>query len=237
MSSFVFVHGAWHGGWSWRLVADRLAERGHEVHTPSLTGLGDRAHLGGPHVALETHLQDIVSLIQSHDLQQVVLVGHSYGGIIVRATADRLFERVSELIYVDALVPEDGESAATLVGEQIASDWQSRPRAANGTIPHSDVSRWGIVDRRQHAWVTARVCGHPLRTLFETVSLSDHRAAALPTTYVHCSGVDGERRPSVYAQRVASYANARWVDLRAAHDVMLTHPDHIVELLVRSVKP
>src|SRR5262245_19399398 len=105
MATFVFVHGAWHGVWSWRFVADRLYRRGHSVHTPSLTGLGDRAHLAGPHIGLETHVEDIASLIRSHDLWSVILVGHSYGGIVVRAVADRLVERVRELFYLDALVP------------------------------------------------------------------------------------------------------------------------------------
>ena len=107
--TFVLVHGAWHGGWCWRFVRDLLEKSGHRVHAPSLTGLGERKHLARPDIDLDTHIADIVSLLEMEDLSDVVLVGHSYGGMVITGVADRAPERIGRLVYLDAFVPEDGK--------------------------------------------------------------------------------------------------------------------------------
>src|SRR5262249_15229204 len=132
MATFVLVHGAWHGGWRWRDVAARLRRAGHDVYAPSLTGLGERAHLARPGIALDDHVQDVVALLQMEALSEVVLVGHSYGGMVVTGAADREAARIRRLVYLDAFVPESGrcvldyvvpERAATMrrEGEQVGS--------------------------------------------------------------------------------------------------------------------
>src|SRR5262249_25595660 len=108
MATFVLVHGAWHGGWCWRDVAARLRRAGHDVYAPSLTGLGERAHLARPGIALDDHVQDVVALLQMEALSDVVLVGHSYGGMVVTGAADREAARIRRLVYLDAFVPESG---------------------------------------------------------------------------------------------------------------------------------
>lgn len=108
MTTFVLVHGAWLGGWAWKHVTPRLRMAGHEVFAPTLTGLGERVHLAHPGVGLETHIQDVVNVLVFEDLQQVTLVGHSYGGIVITSVADRTPERLAQLVYLDAFVPEDG---------------------------------------------------------------------------------------------------------------------------------
>lgn len=112
----MLVHGAFGGATSWRRLAPLLRASGHEVFAPSLTGLGDRAHLGGPHVNLSTHVQDIAGIIEHWDLHDVVLVGHSFGGLVVTGVADRLCGRIAHFVYLDALLPEDGQSCMDLEG-------------------------------------------------------------------------------------------------------------------------
>ncbi len=122
MATFVICHGAWDGGWYWQDVANLLREKGHHVYTPSLTGLGERVHLGNPAIDLDTHIQDIVNVCLFEALDKVVLVGHSYGGAIITGVADRIPNRLSELIYIDAFVPKNGESLVDLFGESPVID-------------------------------------------------------------------------------------------------------------------
>jgi pimeloyl-ACP methyl ester carboxylesterase len=115
-STFVLVHGAWHGGWCYGRVAERLRAAGHRVLTPTLTGLGERSHLCSRSVNLTTHIADVVNLIKWEQLQRVTLVGHSYGGVVVTGVADTIPERISSLVYLDAFVPKDGQCMLDLVG-------------------------------------------------------------------------------------------------------------------------
>ena len=130
MGTFVLVHGAWGGGWAWRpTVGALLREAGHEVFTPTLTGLGERAHLASPDIDLETHINDIVGVIEYENLHDVVLMGHSYGGMAITGVADRVPERLAHLVYVDAFVPEDGQSLADLIGPGTAEGMIARAQA------------------------------------------------------------------------------------------------------------
>ncbi len=120
IASFVLVHGGWGGGWEWHAVARELRAQGHDAWTPTLTGTGERAHLGGPGIGVETHMADLIGVLEHEDLEQVVLCGHSDGGIPVTGAADRQPERVRLLVYVDALIPRDGESAFDLLPASFA---------------------------------------------------------------------------------------------------------------------
>ena len=110
MSTFVLVHGAWHGSWCWKRVRRALQARGHEVFTPTLTGVGERSHLLAPQVDLDTHINDVVNCVKWEELSDVVLCGHSYGGCVIRGAADRIADRIGALVYLDAFVPETGRS-------------------------------------------------------------------------------------------------------------------------------
>jgi pimeloyl-ACP methyl ester carboxylesterase len=134
MANFVLVHGAWIGGWCWRPNAQALRRAGHEVFTPTLTGLGERSHLMNPTINLDTHITDIVNVIKYEELSDVVLVGHSYGGMVVTGVADKLPEKIASLVYLDAFVPENGQSLAELAPPepkpQAASDYTLAPLPA-----------------------------------------------------------------------------------------------------------
>src|SRR5271167_937589 len=110
MSTFVLVHGAWHGGWCYKRVAQLLREAGHEIYTPTLTGVGERVHLMTPAVTLDTHIQDILNVIRFEELADVVLCGHSYGGMVITGVADKVPDKIRSLVYLDAFVPNDGEA-------------------------------------------------------------------------------------------------------------------------------
>jgi pimeloyl-ACP methyl ester carboxylesterase len=117
--TFVLVHGAWHGGWCWRRVSDLLERRGHKVFTPTMTGLGERSHLIDPKVNLATHVTDIVNVIKWEGLGDIVLVGHSYGGAIISGVAEQVGDKIGSLVFLDAFVPENGDSLATKASQPV----------------------------------------------------------------------------------------------------------------------
>ena len=117
--TFVLVHGGWRGGWCWQRVAERLRKRGHRVFAPTLTGLGERSHLRDSSVCLDTHVKDVLHVLQSESLGDVVLVGHSYGGCVISAVAEHAAASIGSIVFLDAFVPEDGESVADLAGENV----------------------------------------------------------------------------------------------------------------------
>ena len=166
MSTYVLVHGAWAGAHGWRAVRTLLAAEGHAVFTPSLTGIGERVHLAGPQVDLTTHVNDVVNQIVFEDLREIVLVGYSYGGVVVTAAVDHVHDRIRELVFLDAFVPSDGASAfdalgvsgPTLIG--LGDDWLVPPPARDYDDPD------------EAAWQRARRVAHPIRCFSEPVHLA-----------------------------------------------------------------
>lgn len=220
-STFVIVHGAWGGSWDWRTVDSLLTAQGHRVYRPDLTGLGKRVHLAAPAIGLATHAADVINEILWEQLHDVVLVGHSYGGMVISAVADSLGGRIRELVYVDALLPQDGESAATLLGGPdfersvagSARDGMLVPSwvAPGDTIPH-DVP-------------------HPLRTFTDTVALGA-RFAGVPGRYILT--VQPDQQPDRF-QPFADRAAARgWPvsTMEADHVPERSQPEALVRLLL-----
>src|SRR5215218_9299337 len=160
MATYVLVPGGWSGGWQLRAVATYLRADGHQVFTPTLTGLGERVHLAHPDVTLETHIQDIVNVIRFEDLSDVILVGYSYSGMVTTAVADRIPERLAHLIYVDAYVPNDGQSLADILGPQVMSMLREyADQYGDGwRLPHNPPDAPFRTD-------------HPLNTAFQAVHL------------------------------------------------------------------
>ena len=128
MATIVIVPAAFFGGWQWKEVRLALQAAGHEVYTPTLTGLGERSHLASPAIGLDTHVQDVVNVLEHEDLRDVVLVGHSYGGMVVTAVADRAADRVTRLVYVDAALPRDGECGFDLFPPEVRASWEAQAR-------------------------------------------------------------------------------------------------------------
>jgi pimeloyl-ACP methyl ester carboxylesterase len=240
MKTFILVHGAWHGGWCWQRVAPILRLRGHEVLTPSLSGMGEHAHMLSAQITLETHVQDIVNLCERNEVKNAVLVGHSYGGLIITGAADRLHGsgRVTSMVYVDALVPESGQRWSDFhEPEKIAArhaDGRGPGAGLFMTTPKAAV--FGIPDTADQAWVDRNLRPHPYGTYLSTLSLphlaSGGGAAALPRTYIDCTtplysdfdGLKGRLK-----------ADKRWnyVELATGHDAMVTAPTELAKILLK----
>ena len=236
MSVYILIHGSWHSGACWNRTVPRLESAGHRVYAPSLTGHGDRAHLLSPEVGLDTHIEDIVGLILAEDLTDVVLVGHSYSGMIVSAVTDRVPERISHAVYVDALVPEDGESAADILpayqvefmvglAEESGDGWRIPPLPE---LP-PPVGLFGVTDPQDVAWLRGTLSDQSLRTLQQPVRLVNPLAATIARTHIHCSG--GERRP-VPPRQPNGDPTVVW-ELDTGHDCMITAPEQLAALLLK----
>ena len=226
MATFVLVHGAWHGGWCWRFVRPLL--KGHEVHAPSLTGLGERKHLARPETDLDTHIADVVSLLEMEDLRDVILVGHSYGGMVVTGAADRAPARIKRLVYLDAFVPEDGKCLLDYVVPERAARMREEGEKA-GSVTPPPLSLWGLTRAEHIDFVKPREVRHPYRTMTQKIRLSGN-AAQLPKTFLYCSSP----ATGSFDQFAAKYRHApnwKFFELATGHDAMILMPERVAELL------
>ena len=217
--TYVIVHGAWGGGWAWRQVDSLLTAQGHHVHRPTLTGLGERVHLGTPQTNLSTHVQDVVNSILFEDLDDVVLIGHSYGGMVVTGVADRLPDRIRHLVYLDAFLPESGESVATINGQ---SGGGMANQAVNGFI----VPAW----RDPNAPPPGDV-PHPAATFTEPLVLKNPDALRrIPSTYILTLDPGAERDAfSPYRDRAAA-RGWKVLQMAADHNPQWSKPAELVDL-------
>ncbi len=222
--TIVFVHGAWGGGWQFHKVQPLLEQAGHRVYRPTMTGLGERVHLAGPEVGLETHIEDIVNVLEFEDLHEVVLVGHSYGGMVVAGVANKVPERVGMLIFMDAILPEDGESVMGLFGEGIKKMAEA---GGNGAEPWQLVPRWVEEGKPRPVDVP-----QPLRTFTDTIVLDNPEATSIPGAFILTVEAGKETDDfDVFADR----ARARgWniVQMEGSHNPHWFQPEAFVDLLL-----
>jgi len=235
MTTFVLVHGAWHGGWCWKKVVPLLRAAGHEVYTPTLTGSGERAHLRSQSVSMETLIQDIVSVIEYENLEDVVLVGHSYGGMMVVGVSDRIPQRLSHLVFLDALIPEDGQSVKTIMPGLY--DYYKPLHDAEGGdwyVPIPDAS-FGITDSEDLRWLRSKLTlGAPLQQYEEPVHLTNPQALALPRTYIRCyeNGVISDVAEYEALVSMTSVKGWHMFKLNTGHDAMITVPEELTTILL-----
>jgi pimeloyl-ACP methyl ester carboxylesterase len=236
MATFILVHGSWHGGWCWREVVPLLRAAGHAVYTPTLTGLGARAHLLADGVDLTTHIQDIVSLLFYEDLAEVVLVGHSYGGAVISGGAARTPERLASLIYLDAYLPLEGQSLFDVLSTEEREAGKAALATGTGLRPPVPPAVLGITDPTMAAWVTARLTPHPLSTYAQPIPVGSPASAALPRAFIHCMAGPTTPRFAPFAQQARA---AGWAvrELATGHNAMLTAPQPLVELLLELGRP
>ena len=232
MATFVLVHGAFHGGWCWRVVTPRLTDAGHTVFTPTLTGLGERAYLANPDVDLETHIADVIGVFDWEDLQDVILVGHSYGGMVVGAAADRLADRIRCLVYLDALIPEDGKAVVDFQPPERRQAMSDRVAAGNGwQLPANSAAYYDVEDAKLAAWVDAKCGPHPWATFTQAARLTGAADSIRRTTYVRCTNTKLAYLDQFVAQAEAADG---WQVMRldAGHDCMVTEPGAVADLLL-----
>jgi pimeloyl-ACP methyl ester carboxylesterase len=227
MTTFVLVHGAWHGGWCWDAVGAALREAGAVVRAPTLRGLGDRA--GEVHgVRLEDHIAQITALAAEAD-EPVVLVGHSYGGMVIEGVCDRLRDGVAQAMFLDALTPTTGDCA--LPGMTMA-DVEARfgPLVDRCAPPPTDMARLGITDPVLAAEVRARLTPHPVSVWLEPLRLHHGGSQGLDRAFVYCSDKPAPPAPRIVALRADP--SWRFEAIAAGHDLMLTHPTQTAQLLL-----
>ena len=234
MATYVLVHGGGHGGWCYQKVARRLRAEGHEVHAPSLTGLADRSHLLDPGIDLDTHITDVVNLLRYEDLSDVILVGHSYGGMVITGIADRAADRVGRLVYLDAANPRNGQSLVDVAGPVIES---TRPMGAviDGVelvlLPAPGAAAfYGVTDPDDLRWMDERLTGHPWRCFEQKLELTNEDALwAIPQYHVVCTSTLLTRDPALMDR---ARAEGRLWDIDTGHDLMITEPDQVTKALL-----
>jgi pimeloyl-ACP methyl ester carboxylesterase len=222
--TFVIVHGAWGGSWAFRRVAALLNEKGYAVYRPSLTGLGERVHLASTDVGLSTHINDVVNMLLFEDLHDVILVGHSYGGMVITGVADRVPDRIRRLIYIDAFVPQDGDSVMSLQGSR--AGWIKQMTQGQYIVPP-----WVKPDQPPPKDVP-----QPLKTFTEPIVLKNKSARQIPATYILTVEKGLDARDDDFASQ-SERAKARgWAvyQLQADHNPQWSAPEALVEMLDRN---
>jgi pimeloyl-ACP methyl ester carboxylesterase len=224
MATFVLVHGAWHGGWCWRPLRPFL--KGHEVFAPSLTCLGERRHLAGLPIDLDTHISDIVSILEMEDLRDVVLVGHSYGGMVVTGAADRVPARIRRLVYLDAFVPENGKCTLDYVVPERAARMREEGERT-GMVTPPPLSLWGLTKPEHIDFVKPREAPHPFRTMAQPISL---KGFSIPRTFVYCSS-PATGSFDQFAARYRDDPAWQFFELETGHDAMILMPERVAQVL------
>ena len=226
MAIFVVAHGAWSAGWAWKKMRPLMRAAGHEFWTPTYTGIGERVHLANPDIDLDTHIRDVIGVLEFEDLRDVVLIGHSYGGMVATGVADRARERIAKLIYLDAFVPEDGKSLLDYVGEhgkkirQAAGDGWRVP--ANPMPPDTAPA--------DLEWAAPKRVPQPVKTIATPIRLAGNNPP--PRSYIYCQRAapgDPFRQFAALAQR----EGWPYFELDASHNPHITMPDELASLLNR----
>lgn len=238
LSPFVLVHGGRHGGWCWARVAPLLREAGYDVYAPTLTGLGERAHLLGPEIGLGTHIQDLVAVFEFEDVTDAVLVGHSYGGFPIAGAMEQIADRVRSVVFVDALVPRSGESMFDIVAPEIERQLrQLAEREGEGWyLPTSAASFYGVSEPADVAWLNSKLTAQPLKTYTDAIGTAE-RVWTHAGAFIECA--PSQLTPDLL-QRMRARSEAeptftyRVVD--CAHDMMVTEPELLTDLLLGEVE-
>lgn len=231
MPVFVLVHGTGHGGWCWQRVASMLRSSGSEAFAPTLTGVGDRSHLLDCGVDLTTHIKDVSSLLFYEDLSDVVLVGHSYAGMVITGVAAVAPERLRQLIYLDAYLPDEGQAEVDLWPPEMRAEIEAGAYAGGGTRPPPSPELMGITDAAMADWVRERITPHPMASYIEPLPRGDARNASLSRAYISCT--EGPLA-SLFGPFADKARSAGWAvrEIATGHDAMLTTPETVAALLL-----
>jgi pimeloyl-ACP methyl ester carboxylesterase len=231
-ATFLVCHGAWSAGWAWKKMHPRMSAAGHRLVTPTYTGLGEREHLANPSIDLETHIQDILNVIKYEDLRDVVLIGHSYGGMVATGVAGRARDRIVQLIYLDAFVPKDGQSLLDLnePARQRMMDlaksgdgWRVPPNPTPPDTSEADIE-----------WLTERRVDMPIKCFEMKLRLPDGELT-LPRSYIYATRTTPADTFGPFANRAKSEPGWRYYELDASHSPHVTTPETLMALLQKIV--
>ena len=230
LAVIVLAHGAWSAAWAWKKVRPLMAAAGHQLFTPTYTGLGERAHLASPSNDLETHIQDVLGVLKFEDLREVVLLGHSYGGMVATGVSDRARDRVARLIYLDAFVPANGQALIDLVppaerqrlldSVKTGDGWRVTPNPTPPDTSPEDLE-----------WISKYRMPQSVRCFQQPVQLQ--AALSQPRAYIHCIRYADKKPFGQFADRAHSEAGWQAYELDASHSPNVTAPKALVEVLIQ----
>ena len=232
-TTILVAHGAWSAGWAWRKMHPLIAADGHRLVTPTYTGLGERAHLADRAHDLETHIADMLAVIEAEDLSDVVLIGHSYGGMVATGVADRAARRIAELVYLDAFVPRDGQALFDLVPAAAREAMRAAVAAGDGwrVPPNPTPPDTAAADL---TWIAARRVPQSVKC-FETPLRLRHGEPSLPRRYIYCTRATPADTFRRFAERARSEPGWRHHEIDASHSPHVTAPDALAALLLAIV--
>jgi len=230
--TFVLVHGAWHGGWCWQRVADRLRGGGHRVFTPTLTGLGERSHLLRTGIDLQTHVADVVNVLKWEGLTDVVLCGHSYGGFVISGVAEEMASAIRSIVFLDAFVPRNGETVQDLTGPAVQDGIRSALQQGDLAIPPRPAEAFGV-NAADRAWVDRLCVGQPIGTFTDKITLTGARDRIARKSYIRAKSYANPGFDRAY-DALKSDPSWRTYDVPCGHDVMVDAPDRLTEILLEA---
>jgi pimeloyl-ACP methyl ester carboxylesterase len=230
--TFLVCHGAWGGGWAWKKMHPLMQAAGHRLVTPTFTGLGERVHLANPSIDLETHIRDILNVIQYEDLRDIVLIGHSYGGMVATGVADRARDRIAQLIYLDAFVPKNGQSLLDL-NEPARQRMQDAAKAGDGwrvpPLPTPPDTTAADLE-----WLSARRVDMPIRCFEQKLKL-EHGEPSLPRSYIYAKRISPADTFGQFSRRLRSEPGWNYHEIDSSHSPAVTAPEVLMALLERIV--
>lgn len=235
MAQFVLVHGAWHGAWCWKRVLPILRAAGHEVHAVSLTGVGERAHLLSAQINLRTHIDDVLAVIRAEELTDVVLVGHSYAGMVITGVADELLQSVvhplKKLVYLDAVTPHNGESWSSRHSDETRLSRINSAQEHEGlALPVSDAAVFGLKGE-DLAWVNRRMTPQPMGVYQDILHFNEPRLFNVPRIFIDCTS-PALKTISVMRERVRHEPHWQVLEIETGHDAMISAPEELSEALL-----
>ena len=230
---FLLIHGAWHGGWVWNEISDILRYQRYSVSTPTLTGLGEKKHLLSSKITIETFIEDVVNHIVFENLNNIILVGHSFAGSVISGVADRLKDRIQKLIYFDAMILIDGQKPFDITPKETVEQRieLAKKFGNNISIPAPSADAFGVFDIKKSLLLEEKLTPHPLSAFQSKLVLKNEVGNGIPLSYIFCT------KP-VYKSLESSREVVRkmkWpiFELNAGHDAMLTHPKETLNLLMK----
>ena len=231
--TFVLVHGAWHGGWCWRRVADLLEAKGHKVFTPTLTGLGERSHLMRAGIDVSTHATDVVNLIKWERLSGVVLCGHSYGGMVVSAVAEQIADTIGSIVFLDAFVPENGDSMADLTSQVVRDNLKAAAERGDISVLGRPAAAF-LVNEKDQAWVDSKLTDQPNGVATQPIKLTGAREKIARKTYIRAPRYPQAAFDKALAECKADSTWKTFVNENTGHDVMVDQPQWLADVILQA---
>jgi pimeloyl-ACP methyl ester carboxylesterase len=233
MATYVLVHGAWHGGWCWRRTTDLLRAKGHRVFEPTLSGVGSRVHEATPSIGVYPHAADVAGLVEMEEIEDIILVGHSYGGMVITAAAEKIADRVRTIVYLDAFVPKDGESLMThLPPDRALGMVKGAMNEGEGwRVPAPHPNYFGVKSQDDIDWIVRRCTPQPLLTFMQPLRSTAAAQGIAKKVYIRAAGHPG---PTFAPFGEMAKASAGWDyhEVACGHEIMIEMPQELARILM-----